>query len=202
MRDLIIIGGSGHAKVIADIAILNGYNIRGFLDDNENIECFFGCKRLGSICDCVKYEDCCFIVAIGNNKIRRSISEKYNTLNYITLVHPSACIGSDVEIGVGTVVMPSVVINASTKIGDFCIVNSGAIVEHDCCIGDFTHISPKCTVCGVTIIGSNCWLGAGSTIKNVITICDDVTIGLGAVVVKEITKGGTYIGVPAKLIKN
>lgn len=201
MCDLIIIGGGGHAKVIADIAVFNDYNVRGFLDDNISAEEFFGYRRLGSICDCIKYQECFFVIAIGNNKIRRSIAEKYNTLNYATLIHPTACIGSEVQIGAGTVVMPNTVINASAKVGEFCIVNSGAVIEHECCIGDFTHLSPNCTVCGVSKIGNNCWLGAGSTINNVLSICDDVILGSGAVVIKDITKGGTYVGVPAKITK-
>ena len=35
MKKLIIIGASGHGKVIADIAIKNGYETIVFLDDNE-----------------------------------------------------------------------------------------------------------------------------------------------------------------------
>lgn len=37
MRKLVIIGASGHGKVIADIARKNGYNEILFLDDNDNL---------------------------------------------------------------------------------------------------------------------------------------------------------------------
>lgn len=200
MCDLIIIGGGGHAKVISDIAKLNGYKVRGFLDDNCEIEEFLGYRRLGNVADCVGFSDCCFVIAIGNSKIRREIAESYPNLNYITLIHPSAVIGSNVKIEKGTVVMPCAVINTCAEIGEFCIVNTSAIVEHDCVIGKFTMLAPNCTVCGLTKIGRDCFIGAGSTIKNVLNICDSVTVGLGAAVVKDITKPGTYIGVPAKKI--
>ena len=37
---LFIIGASGHGKVVADIALLNGYTDIAFLDDNESLtEC-------------------------------------------------------------------------------------------------------------------------------------------------------------------
>lgn len=40
MKKLIIIGASGHGKVIADIAVKNNYDHIFFLDDNEEIiEC-------------------------------------------------------------------------------------------------------------------------------------------------------------------
>lgn len=202
MSDLIIIGGGGHAKVVADIATLNGYKIRGFLDDNTDVEKILNYNRLGNVSDCIKYGDCSFVIAIGNNLVRRNIFEKYSNFEYVTLIHPSVCIGSGVEIGEGTVIMPGAVVNACTKIGKCCVINSGAVVEHDCTIGDFTLIAPNSTVCGVTSIGSNCWLGAGCTVNNVLGICDNVTLGSGAVVVSDITTAGTYVGVPAKMLKN
>ena len=37
LKKLIIIGASGHGKVIADIAVNNGYEDIVFLDDNESV---------------------------------------------------------------------------------------------------------------------------------------------------------------------
>lgn len=37
-KEVIIIGASGHGKVIADIIQLNGNIVKGFLDDNEKIQ--------------------------------------------------------------------------------------------------------------------------------------------------------------------
>ena len=37
MRTLVIIGASGHGKVVADIAVQNGYRDIVFLDDNESV---------------------------------------------------------------------------------------------------------------------------------------------------------------------
>ncbi len=198
MSDLIIIGGGGHAKVIIDIAKQNGYNVLGFLDDDIKVCELLGYKRLGSISDCVNYSsEVSFFIAIGNNKIRKEIFSKYS-LNYATLIHPSAIIGPSVSIGEGTVVMAGVVINASAKIGKHSIVNTACVVEHDVVIGDFTMLAPHSTVCGFTKIGSDCWIGAGVTVNNVIKICDGVTIGSGGVVIKDIEKAGTYAGVPAR----
>lgn len=38
MNRLIIIGASGHGKVVADIATLCGYDDIVFLDDDENVK--------------------------------------------------------------------------------------------------------------------------------------------------------------------
>lgn len=201
MRKLIIFGASGHAEVVADIAMKNGYEIEGFLDDNESISEVIGIKKIGKVSDCVKYKDSCdFAIGIGNNAVRKKIFEAYPDLNYVTLIHPTASIGINVEIKRGTVVMPMTVVNACATIGEFCVINSGAVVEHDCKIGNFTLIAPNATVCGVCNLGNEVYMGAGSAVKQVINICDNVTIGLGSVIIKDITEPGTYIGVPVKKI--
>lgn len=201
MRKLIIFGASGHAEVVADIAMKNGYEIEGFLDDNESISEVIGIKKIGKVSDCLDYKDSCdFAIGIGNNAVRKKIFETYPELSYVTLIHPTASIGINVEIKKGTVVMPMTVVNACATIGEFCVINSGAVVEHDCKIGDFTLIAPNATVCGVCNIGNEVYMGAGSVVKQVINICDNVTTGSGSVIVKDITEPGTYIGVPVKKI--
>ena len=201
MNDLVIIGGGGHAKVVADIAKLNGYKIRGFLDDNAETESFFGFERLGAVSDVVKFADCCFIIAIGNGKIRQMIAEKYSNLRFVTLIHPSAVIASNVKIGVGTVVMAGAVINPWTVIGQGCIINTCASVDHDCRLGDYVHVSVGAHVAGTVIIGDNTWVGAGATVSNNIQIVENCVIGAGTVVLDKILEAGTYVGVPAKQIK-
>lgn len=200
MKKIIIFGASGHAEVVADISIKNGYEVVGFLDDNEDITTVLGYPRLGRIDDCVKFKDgCAFAIGIGNNSVRKKIYEKYSDYEYPTLIHPSAYVGPEVKIGKGTIVMPMATVNVCAQVGDFCVINTGSIVEHDCCIGDFCLIAPHATVCGVVNIGNGVWLGAGSVVNQTLSICDGVIVGSGGVVTKDITQAGTYIGVPAHL---
>ena len=67
---LVIVGASGHGKVIADIAKLNGYNDIVFLDDNEAVDECAGYPVIGRSCDFAKVEK---NVVIGNAKIRSRI---------------------------------------------------------------------------------------------------------------------------------
>ena len=48
MKKLVIIGASGHGKVIADIAKKNGYEDIIFLDDNESIKECGGYSVMGT----------------------------------------------------------------------------------------------------------------------------------------------------------
>lgn len=206
-KKVVIIGAGGHAKVIADMIEKSEDEIVGFLDDNKKkgTTIIKEYKVLGDFNNrfplAIANSDYEFIIAIGDNKKREEISHSPN-LKFYTAIHPSAQIGLDVEIKEGTVIMANACINSSAKIGKHCIINTGAIIEHDNIIEDFVHISPNVALGGTVKIGKNTHVGIGSIIKNNITICENCKIGAGAVVVKDIKEEGTYVGVPAKGIKN
>lgn len=202
MNRLVIIGAGGHGKVIADIAIKCGYENINFVDDNLVDSCM-GYPIIGTTSNLYHYEDgnTDFIIAIGNNEIRKKIAEEYG-INWIKLIHPSAIISTNVEIGTGTVVMANAVINAEAIIGNHCIVNTGSVIEHDNKIGKFVHISPNVSLGGNVIVGDLTHVGIGATVRNNIVIEKNIMIGAGAVVTKNITSKGTYIGIPAtRMIK-
>lgn len=202
MKQVIIIGASGHGKVVADIVQKSGDRVLGFLDDNLNLGgVFIGFPILGIVNDYRNY-DAEFVIAIGNAKIREEIYGNLSSVSWYTAIHPTAVISDiDVKIGIGTVVMANAIINSGSIIGKHCIINSGAIVEHDNQIADFVHISVGAKLAGTVSIGKGTWIGIGASVSNNINICETCMIGAGAVVVKDIKKAGTYIGVPAERIK-
>ena len=197
MRKLVIIGASGHGKVVADIAKKNGYREIFFLDDNENIHECSNYPVVGKISE-AKNMNADFFIGIGNADIRKRIQEMLDKKCIVTLIHPDAVIAEDVKIGIGTVVMAGAVINLGTRIGQGCIINTCSSVDHDCAVGDFVHISVGAHVAGTCEIGEKTWIGAGATISNNVSICGDCMIGAGAVVLKNIRNSGTYVGIPAK----
>lgn len=213
MKDIVIIGAGGHAKVIADIILkrkelLNEkLNIVGFLDDgykNLNYNKIFDIPILGDtslIAELEKERRYEYIIGIGNNKIREKISSKFLDLNYYTAIHPKAVIGREVIIGEGTAIMAGVVVNSGTEIGKYCILNTGSIVEHDNTLGDYCHISPNSTLCGTVTIGKNSWIGAGSTVIQNRSIGENTMVGAGSVIIRDIPNNCTVVGNPGKIIK-
>jgi len=203
MKDrLLIIGAGGHGKVVADIALkMDRWDYIAFLDDNDDIKTSMGIEVIGKSADMFRYiKDYDIFVAIGNNETRKVIQEKLEVegASIPVLIHPEAVIGREVEIGVGTVIMAGVVVNCCTTIGKGCIINTGATIDHDNLIEDYVHISPGVHTAGAVRIGKGTWLGIGSIVSNNITITSGCTIGAGAVVVKNIGKSGTYVGIPAR----
>lgn len=202
-ESVVIIGASGHGKVIADIILKSGDSIQGFLDDNKELgDSFIGYPILGNVRDYKKYLDCKFIIAIGNADIRERIVNKLSDAKWYTAIHPTAVISLiGVKIGEGTVIMANSVINSCSCIGKHCILNTSSVIEHDNQVDDFVHTSVASSLAGSVKVGKKTWIGTGATVSNNITICEECYIGAGAVVVKDINKKGTYVGVPAKMIK-
>lgn len=195
---LIIIGAGGHGKVIADNALKNGYTEICFVDDHATGVCM-GFPIIGVTADIPEFDDgkTDFIIGIGSNEARKRIAEAYS-VNWVSLIHPSAQLGIHVSIGRGTVVMAGAIVNPCATIGEHCIINTGAIVEHDNVIGDYVHLSPRAALGGTVRLGTQTHVGLGAVVRNNIEICEMCTIGAGAVVVKSIDHSGTYVGVPAK----
>ncbi|MBU5216399.1 acetyltransferase [Bacillus albus] len=201
---LLIIGASGHGKVIADIALkMNKWQSIAFLDDNENVKSSMGIEIIDKSASISKYiDDYDFFVGIGNNAIREKIQGQLEAeeASIPVLIHPSAIIGEQVYLKAGTVVMAGAVINCCTKIGKGCIINTASTVDHDNVIEDYVHISPGAHLAGTVKVGRGTWLGIGSVVSNNITITHSCKIGAGAVVIRDITESRTYVGVPVRRV--
>lgn len=194
-KTVVIVGASGHGRVIADIVTACNDTVIGFLDDDSSKE------TLGTISEWKKYIDSEFIIGIGDSEIREKTSQMMSGAKWYTAIHPSAVISPSAKIGEGVAIMPNVVINAGAEIGKHSIINSGAIVEHDNHVGDYSHVSVGVKLGGTVSIGNHTWVGIGSVVNNNVSVCDNSIIGAGAVVVKDIDDAGIYIGVPARLVE-
>lgn len=191
MKRIVILGASGHARVILDIISACGNVVEAFLDDDTSIA-----GVSGPISEYERYSDCEFIIGIGNTAVREKLSKI--PVKWYTAIHPTAVISSEAFIGEGTVIMPNAVVNAGAVVGKHAIINTGAIVEHDNVIEDFVHISVGAKLGGTVTVGRATWIGIGATVSNNIKICSGCVIGAGAVVVRDIKMKGKYIGLPAK----
>lgn len=203
MNQVIVIGMGGHGKVVADCVRCSGDELLGFLDDREGLpEVYCGAPVLGKSTDWVKYPDAFFVIAIGNANVREMIAQRMAGAKWYIAIHPSAVVSLlGTEIGVGTVILPGAIVNPGACIGRHCILNSTAVVEHDCRIADFVHLAVGAKLGGTVSVGEKTWVGIGATVKNNTDICGGCMLGAGAVVVKDITQPGTYVGVPARKIK-
>ncbi len=188
-------GASGHAMVIMDILKANGISIEGLVDDNLERKDLLGHPVFHGKTDASP-----LIISIGNNKVRKKISENYPA-EFGTAIHPLAIVSEHAQIGEGTVVMQGAIIQTCAEIGKHCIINTGASVDHECLIGDYVHISPHATLCGNVRVGEGTWIGAGTTVIQGVKIGKWCMIGAGSVVTKDIPDGVLAVGNRCKIIK-
>jgi len=201
----VIIGYSGHAYVVLDAAEKAGLQVEAYAENKEQTYNPFKLKYLGFEGD-INFdgwnEDNEFILGIGNNRIREKvtglIASKKEKL--ISVIHPSANIGSYVEIGTGTFVASGAMINSLVRIGTAVIINTGAIVEHECQIGNNTHIAPGAVLAGNVKVGDRAFVGANAVIKEGVEIGNDVIIGAGTVVLNNVQSEQTVVGNPGRLL--
>ncbi|MHA6513695.1 acetyltransferase [Tessaracoccus sp. Z1128] len=185
-------GAGGHAKVVAEIAELLGYDIAHFVDDTPKQPSLWGYDVVAAPADDVAY-----VVAIGHNNTRRRIAETLPR-SVAALVHPGACVSSRAEIGEGSVAMAGAIVNPATAIGRHCIINTGASVDHDCVVGDFAHISPGVVLSGGVMVGEGTHIGSGASIIPGVRIGAWSAIGAGAVIIRDVPDGVTVVGNPGR----
>ena len=201
----ILIGYSGHGKVVADAALENGLNIIGYSEKIIIENNPFNLKYLGD----EKEEtfigwqlDADFLIGIGDNIIREKI---FNILikrgNEVkTLKSKTSIISKYSTIGNGTFVSNNVTVNACSRIGMNVILNTGCIVEHECNIGNSVHIAPGAVLAGNVTIGERSFIGANAVLKQGVVIGNDVIIGAGTVVLHDIPDNMKIVGNPSRFI--
>lgn len=202
-KSLLIVGAGGHGQVVFDAACKSKrFENINFLDSGYPKN--KSSKIIGHSNDIGKFisSDVEFIVAIGDCKIRYSISNDISRLGgkLATVIHPNAVISENVTINDGVYIGVMSVLNSRSIIGKYCIINTCAIIEHDCVLGSSVHISPRVVLAGNVTIGNKSWIGIGAIVIDNINIGSNSIIGAGAVVISDISSNSKAAGVPAKNI--
>lgn len=210
MKNIIIIGGGGHAKVLASVLKKHpSWNPVGYVDlsDKGNLLDLPYLGRDENLSEILKEKQTDH-AAIGIGQIKNVASRKVivNKLKKLKIQFPAiistdAIVNEDVKIGQGTVIMDGVIIQPGSKIGQFSIINTGATIDHDCEIDDFIHIAPGVTLSGGVKISDNTLIGTGAKVIQGIEIGNDIIIASGSTVTKNLKKTGIYFGSPVKLLR-
>ncbi len=208
MTGIVLIGGGGHCRSVADTVQRTG--------QYENVYIVDPNLKIGSVI--------CGATVVGGDDILKEMYDKGITFAHITvgsisstalrhklydnaksigfsfpnIVDPSAIVADDVTCGEGVFIGKNTVVNSGSKLEDCCIINTGSIVEHCCRIGSFTHVAVGATVCGDTTVGTDSLIGAGSTVIQGIHVGANVIVGAGAVVTDAVPDGHRVVGVPAR----
>ncbi|MCC6661816.1 MAG: NeuD/PglB/VioB family sugar acetyltransferase [Phycisphaerales bacterium] len=201
MADLVLIGGGGHALVVADAALAAGHTIAGFLDDDPRAPLATGhpsASRLGGLADVAAIAGRRWIMALGAIPLRDRALGRLPRDGATSVVHPSAVVAASAPLGAGTFVAPGAVVHTRARVEPHAIINTGAIVEHECRIGHNAHVAPGAVLGGRSRVGAGTLVGLGARVLPNLSIGVGCTVGAGAVVVRDVPDGVTVAGVPAR----
>ena len=107
-------------------------------------------------------------------------------------------IGDNVSIGANTCIDRATI--GETVVEDNVKIDNLVLVGHNSMIGSNTMIAGATVLCGGSCVGKNTWLSPQSSVLQHITVGAGVTVGMGAVVMKNIKDYDIVYGNPAKII--
>ncbi len=207
MRKIVLIGSGGHANSV--ISSINKYSKLKY----KFIGCIDKYKEISSISKIIandisdknvnilkKYY---FIVAVGNNEIRKEWFQKIQKYNLktVNIIDKTAIIAKDVKLGSGNFIGSNVTITSNITIGDNNIINTGSIIDHGSHIANHCNISPGAIINGDVNIEDNVWVGSGSIVFGQLNIGKNSITGAGSVVRKNVKDNDVVVGNPAKFLK-
>ena len=208
MKDLYIVGAGGFGRETAWLVrrlnkIEHIWNLAGFIDDDYSLqgEEVDGYKVVGPVTYLNSLSNVWAVCAIGNTTARKMVIERLKNIHFAKLIDPSVRISDRVSIGEGSIVCAGSIITVDVHIGKHNIINLNCTIGHDAVLSDFVTLYPSVNISGQVSIGTLTECGTGSQVIQGLTIAAGANIGAGAVVVKNITDNGIYVGCPARKIK-
>jgi len=213
MKDIILFPFNGNAKeaasVIADInKDKKTWNLLGFIDDDPDArgKNFSGIPVLGGREHLKRHPGVSVLAVPGrpDNFMRRQeiiLSLGIAPEQLATIIHPTAVMGLNVEVGRNCLIMPGVVITADVRLGNHVVILPHSVISHDSVINDYVMIGSNVSVSGRVTIGACAYIGTGTKIIQEITIGEKALVGMGAVVIRSVADGDVVAGNPAIFLK-
>lgn len=205
---MLIAGAGGFAKELIELVSPEDIPYLHFFDDINNNDYLFDkfsiLHNLETVKDFFKRRGKKFALGVGNPHAREKLYDLMTACGgmVVTLVSKNAEIGNyQNEIEDGVNIMSGTIITNNIKIGRGSLVNLHCSIGHDTTIGTFCNLSPGVHISGNCFIGDLCDLGTSAVLLPGVSVCSNTIIGAAAVVTKDITEPGTYVGIPAKKIK-
>ncbi len=211
-RPLVLLGGGGHARVVADAArsVPGAWELLGIVDPGpaQRTRTLLGLAHLGDdeafaarLLALEPDERPWLVVAlgaIGDPSARRSLAARFAGASWAPVIHAAAWVSPEAIVGPGAVVLGGAIVNAGATLGEHAIVNSGAVVEHDAAVGAFAQLAPGAVIGGGAVVGEDAFVGLGARVRDHVTVGAGAMVAMGSVVVGDVAPGTSVAGVPAR----
>lgn len=206
---IVLIGGGGHAAVLADILLSQNRKILAVVSPDEigHRAVFSGIKHLASDDQIYQFDPgrVKLVNGIGmvpRSKLKQQVNDTYLAQGYEfeTVIASEALVSPYAKVETGAQIFSGVIVQAGAVIGAHGIINTGAVIEHDCQVGTYNHIAPSAILCGQVNTGSGVYVGAGAIVIQSISLAEDSIVAAGATVVDSLDKQNIIY--PARTVTN
>ncbi len=211
MKRLIIIGGRNLGRELHSLSKqCQGYGKEwmpyGFLDDDKSLE-----KKnnlplpiISSVEAYTPASSDVFICALGNPRYKQKYIEEIQLKGgeFISLIHPSAIMHDNVDIGHGVIIQPNCLISDHVILGDFVTVQAYSTLGHDTTVKNYSHISAYSFTGGGVVLDECVLTGTRSTILPNIIVNKYSVVGACSLATKNVPAYTTVFGVPAVAISS
>lgn len=210
MSKYCIFGAGGHAKdLVAQIAVDRGTGaINCLVDDFKPDRRVAGVETLNFVEARRRFASAVWLVAVGDSKRRREISERIERDGgrLGVFVSTRAVVAPEFVPAPGVQVFSGCFISTDVTLGRGVIINVNSSVSHDGRIGSYATISPGCCLAGRVILEDEVLIGVGATLINglpqrYLRVGEAATVGAGAMVIADVMPGDTVVGVPARSLR-
>ena len=207
---IVVIGAGGFGREVHDVIVaINAasaepvWHFLGFVDDGTPDQQLLGrrnARHLGGTNELPSMGGTFYVIGVGNPVARRRLAEQADAagLRAATLVHPSATMGLDVEVGEGSIICSHVSITTNVRIGRHVHLDQNVAIGHDTTLRDFSRVNPGATVSGNVTLDEDVTMGTNSTVIQGLRIGRGATVGAGAAVIRDLPPGVVAVGVPAR----
>lgn len=198
MRELVLVGGGGHARACLDVVRACGdFRVAGILDRSELVgRDVLGVPIIGTDNDlpALVGKGMCFLIAVGQIMTPDPRMLLFARLLELgaklpIIVAPTAHVSPDAEIGAGTIVMHMALVGPGARVGVNCILNSRALVEHDTVVGDHCHLATGVLVNGGCTVEQGTFVGSGSVLRQGVRVGERAVVGMGVAVWRDVASG-------------
>ena len=210
MRDLYIIAMGGFGRTVASLLEevnqdRSTFNVVGFIDDHpsaENIDLAgrLGLEHVGDLAFLASRPSALITTAHGSGRVRHRLAREALRHGHALadIVHPTATIGQNVDLGPGVIMAHHSVVTTNVRSGALCLHNMFSIVGHDCRLADNVTLSPYASMLGGSRAEEGAWLATNSTLDVNRVLGAGSILAAGAVAVRDVPAEVAAKGVPAR----
>jgi sugar O-acyltransferase (sialic acid O-acetyltransferase NeuD family) len=206
---VILVGCGGHARVLMDCLRKNRVAIIGYVAPKGErasgnmaaLECIGDDEALARF-DTAAISLVNAVGSIRSTAARREVFDRLRTngFKFSPVLHPSAVIADDVQLGEGAQIMAGALLQPGVVIGENTIINTRASIDHDCIVGAHSHVACGAVLSGGVRLGEGSHVGTGAAIAQSVKVGMGCLIGMGAAVSSDVSDGDFVAGVPARRI--